>query len=143
MRLVRDAHTAFVTVPYDEPRDSRPTVRIIEKVDPLSSRGSPRQDVTDFEADAKARGRRFRHERIAAIQPIQIAGEHRLLAEGRLRRLNVVIEEMRCQYHVPPRCESVGQSASGRDAASVAADGAGEVDALTRVHVVQASQTAI
>jgi len=91
------------------------TCAIVEEDDLLSRAIGPRQHVTHFESDAEAGSRRFRDERVARRQPIEVAPEHGFLGELRLRSVHVVLEQVRGDDLVTVMSEPFADRATGCD----------------------------
>src|SRR5262249_38316564 len=109
-------------------RDRAATLAIVEQDDALAGFRCAAEDVTDLEADAVARARRFGDEDVASRQPVEIAFVHLALGQPRFPGLDVVGEQVRRQHLVAGALEAFADRAARGDAAAVAADRAGEID---------------
>ncbi len=115
-------------VAHDQPRDVRGACAIVEQHDPLARSIGAREDVPDLEPYAEARSRRLGDEHIAAREPVEIAAEHGFLGELRLRRLDVVVEQVRGEHVVAVATKPFADRAPRGDATAIAANRAREID---------------
>src|SRR5262245_34280659 len=112
-----------------ESRYGRGPCAIVKQHDLLARSISAGDDVPDLEPHAETRARRLGHEDVAAGEPLEIAAEHRLFGQLRFAGLDVIVEQVGGEHVVPVLAQPRADRAAGGNAAAIAANRAGEVDA--------------
>src|SRR5262249_46518830 len=101
---------------------------IVEQHDALAGGLRASEHVADLESDAVARSGRLGDDRVAPIQPVEIAPEDVVFGQPRLGGLDVVAQQMRRENVVPQSLQAFADCAARGDAAAIAPHGAGKIN---------------
>jgi len=130
-----------VDVADEQPRQLVRTGAIVEEHDALSRPAGTRQDVADLETDAEAGARRLRYERVARIEPVEIAPKHGVLGQLRLCRLDIIVQQVRGDYLMSVVAEAIANRTAGGHATTISPHSARQIDSHCGLVVATAVQT--